>query len=251
MNNDAHGTPASVGSNNVYDNVKVLTGKVANDWASAYGTTAHYATKKSNGLETVRVLVVIGNGKYSGAGSDYKYAYLTADPYNTKDGENNDQSTVFEAWTGSENVSLKTDGTVRTSLQAGDILMYTNDGDKFITVENNSDIVKVKAAITGIDKVKEGKVSFSFVNGSVQTYKMDEDCVFLAVNDDKQEGMEGSSMDQVALAEEYTDANNNKFYYANAWVVYDESDASDKRIVAVIYDADNNRLDNGNISIAK
>ena len=45
--------------------------------------------------------------------------------------------------------------------------------------------------------------------------------------------------------------NNNKFYYANAWVVYDKSDANDKRIVAVIYDADNNRLDNGNVSIAK
>ena len=30
----------------------------------------------------------------------------------------------------------------------------------------------------------------------------------------------------------------------------DESDASASAIVAVIYDADNNRLDNGNISIA-
>ena len=110
MNNDAHGTPASVGSNNVYDNVKVLTGKVANDWASAYGTTAHYATKKSNGLETVRVLVVIGNGKYSGAGSDYKYAYMTSDSYEGTNGEDNDKTTVYEAWTGSENVTLKYDG---------------------------------------------------------------------------------------------------------------------------------------------
>ena len=224
----------------VKKDVKVLTGKTVNDWKTAYGTSVQYATKKSNGIETVRVAVVIGDSKYSGAGSDYKYAYMTSDSYEGTNGEDNDKTTVYEAWTGSENVSLKTDGTVRTSLQAGDILMYTNDGDKFITVENNSDIVKVKAAITGIDKVKEGKVSFSFVNGSVQTYKMDEDCVFLAVNDDKQEGMEGSSLDQISLAEEHTSGK----YYANAWIVVEKT--GDKNIMAIIYDADNNRLD-GNL----
>ena len=102
---------------------------------------------------------------------------------------------------------------------AGDVLIYTNDGDKFINVETASDVDVVKVAITGIEKVKEGDVVVRFAGGK-DTYSMDKDCVYIAVNDDKQEGMEGSSMDQVALAEEYTDANNNKFYYANAWVVY-------------------------------
>ena len=119
--------------------------------------------------------------------------------------------------------------------------MYTNDGDKFINVENGtSSVTVVKAAITGIDKVKEGNVGFSFVNNKVETYKMDKDCVFIAVNDDKQEGMDGSSMDQISLAEEHTSGK----YYANAWIVVEKT--GDKNIMAIIYDADNNRLD-GNL----
>ena len=176
---------------------------------------------------------------------------MTSDSYaGSKDNEDNDDITVYEAWTGSENATLKVDDNNGAKKSAGDILIYTDDGVNFINVEKADDVKIVDVAITGIDKVKEGDVVVRFAGGK-DTYSMDKDCVYIAVNDDKQEGMEGSSMDQVALAEEYTDANNNKFYYANAWVVYDESDASDKRIVAVIYDADNNRLDNGNISIAK
>ena len=237
-------------TDNVYTDAKVLTGKNANDWASAYGDHAIYATKKSNGIETVRVLVVMkdSNDKYPGAGSDYKYAYMTSNSYKSKDGENNDEATVYEAWTGSENVTLKYDGGNGTPLKAGDLLMYTNDGDKFINVENGtSSVTVVKAAITGIDKVKEGNVGFSFVNNKVETYKMDEDCVFIAVNDDKQDGMDGSSMDQISLAEEVTESGVTS-YIANAWIVYNND--SDQHIVAIVYDADNNHLD-GNVKIAK
>ena len=224
------------GSTNVYNNVKVLTGKNANDWAKEYPATA-FATKKSNGLETVRVLVVAADAKYPGAGSDFKYAYLTSDPYDTKDGEDNDQSTVFEAWNGSENVVLKTDGKVsHDDLAAGSVLAYTNDGDKFITVES-AGIKAVQVAITGIDKVKEGKVAFTDVKGHSDTYKMDEDCVYIGVNDDKTEGMEGA-LDRISEAEEISTGK----YYANAWIVYDKDDGN--KIVAIVYDADNNRLTN-------
>ena len=64
--------------------------------------------------------------------------------------------------------------------------------------------------ITGIQKVKEGDVAVKF-NGGSDTYSMDEDCVYIAVNDDKQEGMEGSSLDQISLAEETSTAGQ---YYA-------------------------------------
>ena len=224
----------------VKKDVKVLTGKTVNDWKTAYGTSVQYATKKSNGIETVRVAVVVDSNKYSGAGSDYKYAYMTSDSYEGTNGEDNDKTTVYEAWTGSENVTLKYDGANGTTKHAGDVLIYTNDGDKFINVETASDVDVVKVAITGIEKVKEGDVAVRFANVTSKTYSMDEDCVYIAVNDDKQEGMEGSSLDQISLAEEHISGK----YYANAWIVVEKT--GDKNIMAIIYDADNNRLD-GNL----
>ena len=224
----------------VKKDVKVLTGKTVNDWKTAYGTSVQYATKKSNGIETVRVAVVVDSNKYSGAGSDYKYAYMTSDSYEGTNGEDNDKTTVYEAWTGSENVTLKYDGANGTTKHAGDVLIYTNDGDKFINVETASDVDVVKVAITGIEKVKEGDVAVRFANGTSKTYSMDEDCVYIAVNDDKQEGMEGSSLDQISLAEEHTSGK----YYANAWIVleYNKSTGKYGDVLAIIYDADNNHL---------
>ena len=227
-------------TNGVRHDVKVLTGKTVNDWKAGYGSQVAYATKKSNGIETVRVAVVVDSNKYSGAGSDYKYAYMTSDSYEGTNGEDNDKTTVYEAWTGSENVTLKYDGANGTTKHAGDVLIYTADGDKFINVETASDVDVVKVAITGIEKVKEGDVAVRLANGTSKTYSMDEDCVYIAVNDDKQEGMEGSSLDQISLAEEHTSGK----YYANAWIVVEKT--GDKNIMAIIYDADNNRLD-GNL----
>ena len=224
----------------VKKDVKVLTGKTVNDWSNEYGSQVAYATKKTNGVETVRVAVVVDSNKYSGAGSDYKYAYMTSDSYEGTNGEDNDKTTVYEAWTGSENVTLKYDGANGTTKHAGDVLIYTNDGDKFINVETASDVDVVKVAITGIEKVKEGDVAVRFANVTSKTYSMDEDCVYIAVNDDKQEGMEGSSLDQISLAEEHISGK----YYANAWIVVEKT--GDKNIMAIIYDADNNRLD-GNL----
>mgnify|MGYP001654056678 CR=1 FL=1 len=227
-------------TNGVRHDVKVLTGKTVNDWKTGYGSQVAYATKKSNGIETVRVAVVVDNSKYSGAGSDYKYAYMTSDSYEGTNGEDNDKTTVYEAWTGSENVTLKYDGASGTTKHAGDVLIYTDDGVDFINIETASDVNVVKVAITGIEKAKEGDVAVRFANGSSDTYSMDEDCVYIAVNDDKQEGMEGSSLDQISLAEEHTSGK----YYANAWIVVENT--GDKNIMAIIYDADNNRLD-GNL----
>ena len=227
-------------TNGVRHDVKVLTGKTVNDWKTGYGSQVAYATKKSNGIETVRVAVVVDNSKYSGAGSDYKYAYMTSDSYEGTNGEDNDKTTVYEAWTGSENVTLKYDGASGTTKHAGDVLIYTDDGVDFINIETASDVNVVRVAITGIEKAKEGDVAVRFANGSSDTYSMDEDCVYIAVNDDKQEGMEGSSLDQISLAEEHTSGK----YYANAWIVVENT--GDKNIMAIIYDADNNRLD-GNL----
>ncbi|MFR6188660.1 MAG: S-layer homology domain-containing protein [Butyricicoccus sp.] len=226
----------------VYKDVKVLSGKTVNDWdiKTTKGTSVAYATKKSSGVESIRVLVLTSDKKLEASGSDYKYAYMTSDTQESTEGEDNDKTLVYEAWTGSENVTLKYDGTDAKKLGEGDLLIYTNDGDKFINVETASDVDVVKVAITGIEKVKEGDVAVRFANGTSKTYSMDEDCVYIAVNDDKQEGMEGSSLDQISLAEEHTSGK----YYANAWIVVEKT--GDKNIMAIIYDADNNRLD-GNL----
>ena len=225
--------------NNVKDTVKVLTGKTVNDWSNEYGSQVAYATKKTNGVETVRVAVVIGATKYDGAGSDYKYAYMTSDSYaGSKDNEDNDDITVYEAWTGSENATLKVDDNNGAKKSAGDILIYTDDGVGFINVEKADDVKIMDVAITGIDKVKEGDVVVRF-NGGKDTYSMDKDCVYIAVNDDKQEGMEGG-LDGIQLAEEHTSGK----YYANAKIVleYNKSTGKYGDVLAIIYDADNNHL---------
>ena len=240
---------AIAGTTGVYKDVKVTTGKTINDLkigASGLGDVIAYATKKSNGVESARVLVITtGTAKISGAGSDYSYAYLTADPYDTKDGEDNDESTVFEAWNGSENVVLKTDGKVaHGTLAKGSVLVYSNDGDKFITVENGN--VGIEAvAITGIEAKSEGHIVLKSNDVNVNgTYQLDKDCVYIAVNSDDHEGLEGDSVSGIAKAEEVSGAAK---YYANAYVVVEKnSDGTYGDVLAVIYDADSNRLDGAN-----
>jgi ribosomal 50S subunit-recycling heat shock protein len=226
------------------DKVKILTGKTVNDWKNAYGSYVQYASKKSNGIETVRVAVIVASDNYSGAGSNYKYAYMTSNSYEGTNGEDNDKTTVYEAWNGTENVTLKYDGSDGTPKAAGDVLIYTNDGADFINVEKATDVDIYKVAITGIEKKKEGTVAvqgFKVSDNSAlknQSFDMDEDCVYIAVNDDKQEGKTGSSLDQIALAEETSTKGN---YYLNAYIVVEKT--GDRNILAIVYDADNNRLD--------
>ena len=101
----------------------------------------------------------------------------------------------------------------------------------------------MSSAYNVTDKKSEGNVA---VQGAkldntalpAISFDMDKDIVFLAVNDDKQEGVSGSSMDQVSIAEETTTSGN---YYANAYIVVEKT--GDKNILAIVYDADNNRLD--------
>lgn len=217
--------------------VKVISGKTVNGWNSAYGDQGvMYATKKSNGIEYVTVAAITDSTTYAGIGSDYLYGYMTSNSYKTsKDG---DTVTAYEFWNGTEQVTRYLDGTANLSQQkkAGDLLIYTVDEGEFINVEAASDVKVAAVAITGLQYKSEGDVAFVDKDGYYGTYSMDEDCVYIAMNSDKQEGMEGSSLEQIVTAEETTPAGT---YYANAYMVYN---VSDKSIVAIIYDADNNRL---------
>ena len=234
----------------VYKDVKVLSGKTVNDWdiKTTKGTSVAYATKKSSGVESIRVLVLASDKKLEASGSDYKYAYMTSDTQESTEGEDNDKTLVYEAWTGSENVTLKYDGTDAKKLGEGDLLIYTNDGDKFINVENNdADVTVYKVAITGNEGknlIVQGSKVFSNAGknyaiseklAAKTVYTVDDDVVYIAVNDDKHEAMNGT----VQNAEET--AKNSGVYYANAYIVVENDD--DQHVVAVVFDADNNHLD--------
>ncbi|MEE0049564.1 MAG: hypothetical protein UET83_10370, partial [Eubacteriales bacterium] len=234
----------------VYKDVKVLSGKTVNDWdiKTTKGTSVAYATKKSSGVESIRVLVLTSDKKLEASGSDYKYAYMTSDTQESTEGEDNDKTLVYEAWTGSENVTLKYDGTDAKKLGEGDLLIYTNDGDKFINVENNdADVTVYKVAITGNEGknlIVQGSKVFSNAGknytiseklAAKTVYTVDDDVVYIAVNDDKHEAMNGT----VQNAEET--AKNSGVYYANAYIVVENDD--DQHVVAVVFDADNNHLD--------
>ena len=236
----------------VYKDVKVLSGKTVNDWdiKTTKGTSVAYATKKSNGVESIRVLVLTSDKKLEASASDYKYAYMLSDTQESTEGEDNDKTLVYEAWTGSENVTLKYDGTDAKKLSEGDLLIYTNDGDKFINVENNdADVTVYKVAITGNEGknlIVQGSKVFSNAESGYAiseklaaktVYTVDDDVVYIAVNDDKHKAMNGS----VQNAEET--AKDSGVYYANAYIVVENDSDHDNHVVAVVFDADNNHLD--------
>ena len=219
------------------NDVKFISGKTVNGWSDTYkyGTSAFAATKKSNGIEYTQVATIMAKDKYTGAGSDYQYGYLVATPSTTSanpDGSK-DKCTAFEIWNGTEVVTLYTDGVKNTGLTTGDVLVYTVDG-KYIDVENNaSDIHIEKAAVYGFDYKSEGNIVFNTATKQDVTYKLDKDCVFLAVNDEDNEGV-GNNMNQLIKAEPGKTTGK---YVPNATIIYDNDD----NVVAVIFDVENNK----------
>ena len=226
--------------------VKVIAGSVINDWSSTYPYGENYmaATKESNGIDYVKVAAITADALYSGAGSDYQYGYLTSNPYDTTKNPNGstDKVTAFEIWTGTENATVYTDGVKATNLAAGDILVYTNEG-QYVDVQNLNGSMPTglymdEVAITGFDYKVEGNVKFNSSTATNKQYKLDEDCVFLAVNAKDDTGM-GNDMNQLSFAQPGTGADNGK-YLTNAYIVYN----GENKIVAVIFDAEQNDLGN-------
>ena len=128
------------------------------------------------------------------------------------------------------------------AISAGSVIEYSIDG-KFI--DNVAVVGKYDsstfsssiniAAITGFDN---GTVAYRDKANAKQSADLDDDCVFIAVNDDKTEGMEGSK-DTVTKANEFVADNGSTYYIPNAYVVLN----SDGDVVAIIFDADDSELD--------
>jgi hypothetical protein len=231
------------------DDIKVISGKTVNNWSDSttYGDSGVYATKKSNGIEYVKVAAIVAANKYSGAGSDYLYAYMTGNSYTDTDGEDNDKVTAYPVWNGTEETVLYYDGEDGEAKSEGDILIYTEDG-KFIDIPSSAqlsseNVVLTQAAITGLQKKAEGDIVFITKAGTeTSVYSLHEDCVFIKVDDDEQVGMEGASLENISNAEDEVDASGVKTgkKYLNAHLVYD---TAEKKVLAIIYDGDNNHLD--------
>ena len=220
--------------------VKVLTGKQINNWSdevSATFTSNGMLTKDSNGIAYVKFATLIANNdnvKVPGASKDTLYAYVVSDAYKTDvDGED---KAAYDVWTGTETKTLIEDASA-PSVQAvaGDVISYSENGKYADDIKP----VGAESAITGYDK---GNVTYAVkkANGQIAnyTYELDDDCVFIAVNDDKNKGMEGSK-DGVTTANEKT-VSGVEYYVTNAYIVL--NDDGDK-IIAIIYDADDGKLD--------
>ena len=230
---------------------KVLTGKQVKNWAdnveiSFAATNSQVLTKDSNGISYVKFATLVNTGNNTdvpGASNDKLYGYLVADPYQGEvDGE---KKAAYDVWTGSGEVkTVYVDASNDTTgAKAGNVISYSEDGkyvDKVTVVGKTDTTLATSAGMVAITGVNGDTIAYVDNKGNTQTYDFDKDCVFIAMNDDKQEGME-SSKDTITKANEYV-ANDKKTYYVpNAYIVTDK-DGSDTVVVAVIYDADNSEL---------
>ncbi|MFR1506492.1 MAG: S-layer homology domain-containing protein [Agathobaculum sp.] len=232
----------------VQGETKTLTGKQVKNWSDvatpAFTSGTQMLTKDSNGIAYVKFATLVNTGagsKVPGASNDKLYAYLTSDSYQADvDGE---KKAAYDVWTGSENVTLYEDVSSR-NISAGSVIEYSEDGKYIDNVAvvgaykdtvaslNNAANINV-AAITGFDN---GTVAYRDKTNAKKSADLDDDCVFIAVNDDKTEGMEGSK-DTVTKANEYVDAGTT-YYVPNAYVVLN----TDGDVVAIVFDADNSEL---------
>ena len=222
---------------------KVLTGKQIKNWADTIDNNPTFAStylvNESNGINYVAVATLVDSDwDYSvpGATKDTLYAYLTADAYKgDKDGE--DKAT-YEVWTVDGAQTLYADTTsVKSGATAGAVISYNVNGDYI----ENINVVGTKAAIVGFDYKSEGELSI-VAQGQVGQYTLDEDCVFIAIDDENTAGEEGG-MEQVILANPGDNSTSAKeTVVTNAYVVIKNIDGKDK-VVAVVFDVTNNELD--------
>ena len=167
---------------------------------------------------------------------------MVADPYQGEvDGE---KKAAYDVWTGSGEVkTVYVDASNDTTgAKAGNVISYSEDGkyvDKVTVVGKTDTTLAASAGMVAITGVNGDTIAYVDNKGNTQTYDFDKDCVFIAMNDDKQEGME-SSKDTITKANEYV-AGGKTYYVPNAYIVTDK-DGSDTVVVAVIYDADNSEL---------
>ena len=232
------------------DSTKALTGKQVKNWAdnpTVKFTTADtdILTKATNGIDYVKFAVLYTNAtgsKVPGASNDKLYGYLVSDPSQADvDGE---KKAAYEIWNGTETKTVYVDASNDTTgAVAGNVIEYSEDGKYIDDVRVVGKIDRTLAASTNmvaITGVNGDTIAYKDNTGVAHIYDFDDDCKFIAINDDKTKGAEGSK-DTVTKANEFTNAGTT-YYVPNAYIVTDV-DGSDTVVVAVIFDADDSELD--------
>ena len=230
--------------------VKVISGKTARDWADSVKVkNVGLLTKESNGIDYVKVAALTTtDSKVANADGDKFYAYLTDDSFETK--KNGDTVTAFNAIVGNstEVTTLYEDGTSNVGKAAGSVIVYTVDGDEIdvkqvISASSNYTYNNSGAfAIKGFDGKVKGDMSLVKADGSIVNATLDEDCVFIGVDDAKNVG----TVSNIGAVPTTADKDEYDRYDMNAYVVFN----SDNKVIAVVYDTVNNELDIDNVKTA-
>ena len=235
--------------------IKVISGKTARDWADSVKVkNVGLLTKESNGIDYVKVAALTTtDSKVANADGDKFYAYLTDDSFETK--KNGDTVTAFNAIVGNstEVTTLYEDGTSNVGKAAGSVIVYTVDGDEIdvkgviaagTKADTRSGTVYANGAyaIKGFDGKVKGDMSLVDTNGYVKSVTLDEDCVFIGVDDAKNVG----TVSNIGAVPTTADKDEYDRYDMNAYVVFN----SDNKVIAVVYDTVNNELDIDNVKTA-
>ena len=234
--------------------IKVISGKTARDWANTVAIkNVGLLTKESNGIDYVKVAALINDSaKVANADGDKLYAYLTDDSFETK--KDGDTVTAFNVVVGNstETTTLYEDGTTNANLAAGSVIVYTVDGDEIdvknvVTASsyaNNGSSIYFDGAyaIKGFDGKVKGDMSLVKADGSTVNVTLDEDCVFIGVDDAKNVG----TVSNIGAVPTSADKDEFDRYDMNAYVVFN----SDDKVIAVVYDTVNNELDISNVKTA-
>ena len=231
---------------------KVLTGKQIKNWSdtiSGATFTSQYLVNESNGINYTAVAVLrdVNYGEnVPGATKDTMYAYLTADAY--KGDKGGEDKATYEVWTNDGAKTLYADTTsVVSGATAGSVISYNVNGDYIENIKVNESIAKdfAEVAITGFDYSAKGELRFvtddagSLIVKGANQYTLDDDCIFIAVNDKDNKGEEGG-MDQIQFANAGDHSTSVKeTVLTNAYVVIG---GDDNKVLAVIFDAANNEL---------
>ena len=226
-----------------HNEIKVVSGKTARDWNNNTATRNYgFLTAESNGINYVKVAAVkVNSDDVVKADGDKLYAYVTEDSFETK--KDGDTVTAFKAIVGNstEATDLYEDGTTNVGVKAGSVIVYTVDGDEIdvqavVSAANYTTYRDSGAyAIKGFDGKKKGDMSLVKADGTVTSVTLDEDCVFIGVDDAKNVG----TVSEIGAVPTSADKDEFDRYDMNAYVVFN----SDNKVAAVVYDTENNELD--------
>ena len=236
---------------------KVLSGKQLKNWGdSAFTSTSYiYALSEKNGINYVTVAALINkvDASVPGATKDTLYGYLTSDGY--KADKNGEDKATYEVWTNEGAKTLYADTTaVVDGAVAGAVISYNVNGDYIENIKVNSNVEKAfsEVAITGFDYKAKGELSFvaqaditvsdsKLIKAGLNQITLDDDCIFIGMNDADNAGVEGATLEQIQLANAGDHSSSaSETVLTNAYVVVG---GDDNKVIAVIFDADQNELD--------